>query len=405
MTGGVFAMNKLAIDRVSNGQDYTITITTGGPLPFNAVPLQSTIAIAPIRVTASELRFVGAIPNTKVATDFPVTIQATDGYGAQDTSFAAATIALVLTDNTPTLTGPLKLSQGAPGGGGAPVLQITFPMPAGGAVTITNLRINRVGQGYTFSATGGGLSSLASGPFNITANQLVISGAPTTQRADAPFGFTVSARDGLNNVDAAFPLTNLTFTLTGGNAVAPAALTPPAGSAMTGGTITLTGMAIDRVSRGTNYTITVGNDQGLTNDTTQIAITANKLRVIPPAPFPNNTQVTISVEATDGFDTVDPTATGNVLLVLNAPSGGTGKLVIKGTGSLPPCKALRTTAANAGTADFTEAGILRTGATVETGYTITGNMIQGACPNTTTVPPPFTPTNPALDGTSDPFDV
>src|SRR5439155_17112965 len=90
--------------------------------------------------------------------------------------------------NTATgFTGTVTVALGANPGGGT-LSGTTSVAAVNGVATFANLSINKVGTGFTLSATATGVTSATSGGFNITAgtaSQLVFSVQPSNTTAGA----------------------------------------------------------------------------------------------------------------------------------------------------------------------------------------------------------------------------
>jgi streptogramin lyase len=135
-----------------------------------------------------------------VTTQPPGSVTATDGFGLvvavensagnPDIDYTGTvTIALANNPGSDTLKGTLT----------ATVNQ--------GVAVFTGLTLKVPRSGYTITATASGLSSTATGAFNVTlgATQLVVTTEPPNSvQAGAVFGITVTAEDGLGNVDTSY---------------------------------------------------------------------------------------------------------------------------------------------------------------------------------------------------------
>src|SRR5205807_7016824 len=123
-----------------------------------------------------------------------------------------------------------------------------------GVATFANLSIDKVGTGYTLSATGAG--SATSTAFNITAGTaatLVFTVQPTSTVAGGSItpAVEVTARDANGNTATGFT-GNVTLAI--GTNPSGGVLSGTATHAATGGVATFAGLAIDKV--GTGYTLT-----------------------------------------------------------------------------------------------------------------------------------------------------
>ncbi|HEU5086729.1 MAG TPA: hypothetical protein VFT99_04765, partial [Roseiflexaceae bacterium] len=177
----------LVIDRV--GQAYKLSATSGSMNAFSSA----------FNITANQLRFSTSPGNTQAGTQFNVEVEATDNFGNVDTTFTSPV--------TLWLSGGALLATLEPSG----ALTATA---ADGQASFSGLHIDRIGQGYTLLASGGGLNG-KSALFNITASQFRFSPAPGNTRADATFAVTVLATDGYGSIDTTFT-SSVTLGLVGG---------------------------------------------------------------------------------------------------------------------------------------------------------------------------------------------
>src|SRR5207248_64516 len=180
--GGVATFANLAIDKVGTG--YTLTATGAGSATSTAFNITAGTATT----------FVFQVqPNTTsagggITPAVPVTAQ--DAQGNAATGFTGNAILDARTiSSTGTLGGTLTHAA------------------VGGVATFANLSIDKVGTGYTLTATGAG--SATSAAFNITAGTataLVFSVQPTTTVAGAAItpAVQVTARDGSGNTATGF---------------------------------------------------------------------------------------------------------------------------------------------------------------------------------------------------------
>ncbi len=145
---GVASFNDLSIDTPGTG--YTLTATSGTLTQATSNAFNITAAPPP---PATHLAFGVQPSNTQVgATITPaVTVTALDASG----------------NTVPSFTGAISLALGNAGGatlsGNGPVNAVN------GVATFANLTIDKVGTGYTLTATSGTLTQATSNAFNITA--------------------------------------------------------------------------------------------------------------------------------------------------------------------------------------------------------------------------------------------
>ncbi len=95
--------------------------------------------------------------------------------------------------------------------------------PVSGVATFSNVSIDKVGTGYTLTASATGLTGVTSATFNVSpasASALVISGLPTSVATRTPQSITVTAKDAFGNVATGYTGT-VKFTSTDTAAVLP----------------------------------------------------------------------------------------------------------------------------------------------------------------------------------------
>ena len=170
-------------------------------------------------------------PNVLPGVPFYVQVVALDPFGNPDRNFnGSATLALTSNPTGATLGGTLTVPIG------------------GGFANFSQLTIDTVGSGYTFTVTGSNLIAATTAPFNVTTRKLVVTTPPPDPYAPGvAFGLTVAVEDSAGNVDTSFsgPVTASIFVL-GPN---PANL---------GGTLTVT--AVNGVATFTDLTLDQRNN-------------------------------------------------------------------------------------------------------------------------------------------------
>ena len=113
---------------------------------------------------------------------------AEDPYGNIDPTFAGS-VTVALASNP----------------GGAVLAGTLTGTAAGGMAHFSGLTLNGLSSGCTLTATATGLAAGTSLPFNVTADQLVVTAQPPTGVvAGTGFGLTVAAEDAAGNVDTSF---------------------------------------------------------------------------------------------------------------------------------------------------------------------------------------------------------
>ncbi|TLY49131.1 MAG: hemagglutinin, partial [Gemmatimonadetes bacterium] len=320
---GVATFSDLSVNK--SATDYTLTGAASGLSPATSAAFNVTSG------TVSQLVFSVQPSNTTAGTAITPAVQVTaqDAQGNTATGFTG-TVTVALSPN--------------PGGG---TLSGTTSVAAvNGVATFANLSINKVGSGYTLSATATGAPSATSGGFNITAgtaSQLVFSVQPSNTTAGAAItpAVQVTAQDAQGNTATGF--TGTVTVALGANGVA-----------------TFSGLSVDKV--GTGYTLTAaatgltGSPSATFNITAGIG--AHLVFSVQPSNTAAGTSITPAVQVTaqDGSGNTDPTFTGNVTVALGAnPGGGT----LSGT---------TTVTAVSGVATFSGLSVDKSG----TGYTLTG---------------------------------
>src|SRR5205823_1731636 len=243
-----------------------------------------------------------------------------------------------------------------------------------GVATFSTLSIDKIGTGYTLTATAGGLATVSSAPFNIAAGaatHLVVSVQPSNATAGAPItpAVQVTALDAQGNTATAF---TATVTLAIGANPGGGTLSGTAAVAAAGGVATFPGLSINKA--GVGYTLTA-SATGVTGTTSAaFSITPGSATQLAFSVPPTNTAAgasitpAVQVTALDGQGNTATGFTGNVTMALGAnPGSGT----LSGT---------TTVAAVAGVATFPGLSINKVG----TGYTLTAN--SGSLSGTTSTP-------------------
>src|SRR5216117_2972514 len=183
--GGVAAFPGLSINKV--GSAYTLTAGAAGltqtSAAFNVTP-----------GAATQLAFT--VPPTSTTAGAAITpavqVTAQDAQGNTATAFGGSvTVAIGTNPGGGTLSGTTSLNA------------------VSGVATFAGLNINRAGAGYTLAASAGGLSTVPSPAFNVTAGaatQLVFTVEPSATVAGAAItpAVQVTAQDALGNTDPSF---------------------------------------------------------------------------------------------------------------------------------------------------------------------------------------------------------
>src|SRR5205807_295523 len=285
------------------GTGYTLTATGAGSTTsaaFNITPAAATALVFSVEPTNT---VAGA------AITPAVQITAQDGNGNTATGFTGnITVAIGTNPSSGTLAGTLTHAAVA------------------GVATFSGLGIDKVGTGYTLTATGAG--STTSTAFNITAGsatQLVFSVQPSTTTAGAAItpAVEVTAQDAGGNTATGFT-GNITVAI--GTNPSSGTLAGTLAHAAVSGVATFPGLSIDKV--GTGYTLTATGAGSTTS--TAFNITAGKATALVYRVARTNTvagaAITPAVEVTaqDGNGNTATGFTGNITVAIGTnPSSGT----------------------------------------------------------------------------------
>jgi hypothetical protein len=344
-TAGIATFADLSLDKVGTanaGTGYTLSATAPSltSATSDAFDIQSG--------TATHLQFTSQPSATAAGAGFSplVEVSALDAVGNVATTFAG-NVTLAIGTNV----------------GGATLAGTKIVAVTNGVATFPGVFLDKVGTGYTLSATASGLTAAASAAFNVTAGaaaRLVFTTQPVTTTDAAPIAppVRVTARDAFGNPADGFA----------GNVTVAIAQNPASGVlsgsttlAATLGVTTFANLAIDKVGAG--YTL-AASATGIAGDTSAafdvVASTADKLVC---TVQPTNTTAgssiapAIQVSARDASNQVVTSFTGNVTLTIGTNPGGGA---LSGGGPL---------AAVSGVATFASASIDKSG----NGYTLTAS--------------------------------
>jgi hypothetical protein len=237
-----------------------------------------------------------------------------------------------------------------------------------GVATFANLNINKVGTGYTLTATTSGLTGATSSAFNVTpgaAAKLVFTTQPTNTTAGVAISpaVVVTIEDSLGNV-----ATSATNSITMGIGTGSGSLLGTTSVNATSGVATFSNLSINLA--GTGYTL-AASATGLTAATSNaFNVTVGAVAKVVFTTQPSNVAAGISiapavvVSVEDAVGNVVPTATNPITVAIGAnPASGT----LSGTA---------TVVAAAGVATFSNLSINKIG----TGYTLTAvsGVLTGA---------------------------
>jgi len=338
---GVATFSTLSIDK--SGTGYTLSATATGL--SGATSAAFNIAAG----TAAKLVYTNE-PSTEVAgvSIAPaVTVTAQDAHG----------------NTVPTYSATVSLAIGVNAGGGT-LSGTTSKAAVNGVATFSDLSIDRVGNGYTLSASSGALTGTTSTPFNITpapAAALQFLVQPSTAAAAAVITPTirVEARDAFGNVATSFV----------GNVTMAIATNPPGNGSLSGTTVVVAAAGVASFSNlsinrsGVGYTLSASST-GLTSVTSApftitggppnaLVFTVNPTTATTDA----NIAPAVKVTALDAGGNVATAFGGNITVSIGANPGGS---TLSGT---------RTLAAVNGTATYVSLSLNNVGSS----YTLTAS--------------------------------
>ena len=314
VSDGVATFSGLSINAAGSG--YTLTASS---TPTYTGATSSAFDLSP--GTPTQLAFVQGPVGTVAGSDITpaITVAVEDASGNVETSDNTTQVSLAIGTN--------------PGGGtltgGSPVTV------SGGIATFSALSIDKVGTGYTLSATSSpSYTSAPSTPFDVTvgaATQLVFSQSPpsssTAGSALSP-AVTVAVEDANGNVETSDSTTQVSLaigtnpdggTLTGGSPVT-----------VSDGVATFSALSIDKV--GTGYTLSATSTPSYIDTTsspfditpgvaTQLAFVQGPSTTVADALI--TPAVTVVVEDAEGNVETSDDATQVALAVGTDPNGGT----------------------------------------------------------------------------------
>ncbi len=299
---GIATFANLLIDLVGSG--YTLTATTGGLTA--AISTAFNISSGP----ATQLLFTTPPTSAAAGASIPVTVTARDQFGNQATDFVAqVTLAFGANPGSGTLSGNTATA-------------------SGGVATFAGLSIDKVGTGYTLTASSGSLTVPTSGPFDIgpaaAAALFFTTGPAASTTAGVGFAVTVTARDQFGNTATGF---GNQVTVAFGTNAGPGTLSGTLQQTATGGVTTFAGLSIDKVGVGytlaaTSGTLTAATSAGF--NITPAAATQLAFTTPPTTTVSNMAIPDVQVTARDPFGNRDSSFVAQVTLAIGAnPGGGT----------------------------------------------------------------------------------
>ncbi len=326
---GVVTYTNLSINFV--GANYQLVassagLTNGTSSAFNIIADRLIFSTSPNNALAG-------------AATLSATIAARDNFGYTDTTY----------------TGSIGLAIGTNPGAGT--LSGFSSAPAvSGVITYTGMFINKVGVGYTLSATASNLITGTSSAFNITpapASQLIFASSPLSNVAGSPtITAVVQAQDAFGNLASAFGGT-VTATITSGSGTPGAVLGGSTAVVAVGGVITYTGLSINLTGL---YQLDAGSPGLITGTSSIFAIDVVTPTLVVVTTSPTNTVVAALlngpvVEVQDNFGNRAYGFNG-VISVTIRPGTGTPGATLGGTTSIT---------ASSGAATFTDLALDKAG--------------------------------------------
>ena len=343
---GVATFANLIIDRAASG--YRLIATSGQLAPATSGRFDI------LGGAATQLVFT-AQPSASVAGKSispAVRLSAVDSLGNLDATFiGTVTVAIAHNPAGGTLSGGTAL------------------VAAAGVATFATLSLDKVGSGYTLSATAVGLTGATSAAFDVTAGSathLIFSVQPSSITAGGTItpSVQVTALDTAGNTATGY-IGNVSLSITGGTGTPGASLSGVRTIAAVAGTATFSGLSIDLA--GTAYTLTAtgSGTTGTISQSFNVAAAAADSLVFTAQPTATTAGMAINpavqISARDSLGNVVSGFTGTVTVAI-APGTGTQGAHLLGT---------KAVAATAGVATFSTLKIDSSGA----GYRFTATAV------------------------------
>ena len=339
---GVATFANLIIDRAGSG--YRLIATSGQLAPatsgrFDILGGPATLLVFTAQPTAS-------VAGKSISP--AVRLSAVDSLGNLDATFiGTVTVAIAHNPASGTLSGG------------------TAQVAAAGVATFSTLSLDKVGSGYTLSATAAGLTGATSAAFDVTAGSathLTFAVQPSSITAGGTIApaVQVTALDTAGNTATGY-IGNVSLSITGGTGTAGATLSGVRTIAAVAGTATFSGLSIDLAGTAYPLTATGSGTTGTISQPFNVAAAAADSLVFTTQPTATTAGVVISpavqVSARDSLGNIVSGFTGTVTVAI-APGTGTQGAHLLGT---------RAVAAVAGVATFSTLKIDSSG----TGYRFT----------------------------------
>ncbi len=315
---GAATFTGLSIDKAGAG--YTLSASSGALTGATSTPFG--ISAGAAATLAFTVQPSNATAGTAIAP--AILVSARDAFGNAVASFTSnVTVAIATNPASGVLSGMSTVAASA------------------GVATFANLSIDKAASGYTFSASGGGLTGVTSAPFNIgpgTATTLAFTVQPTTATTNANISpaVKVTVRDALGNTAASF---NGNITVAIGANPGGGTLSGTRTLAAVNGVASYQALSINNV--GTGYTLTAAA-AGLSGATSAvfniIPSVGTQLFFSVQPPDPATAGATLSpslvVIARDASGQTASSFTGNVTLAITAGTGVAGA-TLSGTKTQP----------------------------------------------------------------------
>jgi uncharacterized protein (TIGR03382 family) len=310
-TAGVATFSGVSLDKVGTG--YTLVAAGTGLVSATSSAFNITPAAASQLVFATQ-------PLSAVAGSFlspPVRVEARDAFDNIDTAYTGnITVAIGTNPGGATLSGTLSVAAVA------------------GVVSYADLSLDKVGTGYTLSASASGMTSVTSAMFNITpaaATRLAFAVQPVNTPAGQFItpAVVVEAQDPFGNRATAF---SGAITVAIGSNPGPSTLSGSLSGPAINGARSFSDLMLDRTAMG--YTLTAVAT-GLASATSQSfdvlpGAATSLVFTVQPSDAVAGAVITpaIRVEVHDSSGNVVPTFTGNITISIgtnpgNATLGGT----------------------------------------------------------------------------------
>jgi hypothetical protein len=308
-TSGVAVFSGLSIDKAGTGYQLSVaaaatTVQGATSDAFDITPGSASLLV----VTQQPTTITAGNPISPA-----VVVAVRDAWGNNVPDFVG-NVTFVLTAGT-----------GTPG---AILLGTRVVAAAGGIATFNTLSVNRTGTAYTLSATGSGLATAISAPFDVTpgaVSQLVFTSPPTTSTAGEQIpSVQVAAHDSLGNTVPSFAAA---VTIAIGANPGVGTLSGTTTVAAAGGVATFSTLSIDK--SGTGYRLVASSGSlNRTSGTFNITPAAATQLAFATQPVTTRAGTAISpavrVAVLDAFGNMATTFAGAVTVTLEAnPGSGT----------------------------------------------------------------------------------